>query len=100
MDLKNDGKVSFRVSKDERIFIESFANKMGFKSLSEFLRNVVFTKLLEIKDNNDLSKIRDNTIITATLCKKIANKTIGEEETTKIIDSMKKQIEEKYGNAI
>ena len=80
-------RVSIRFSKEEKIFLEILAKKSNYKTLSEFLRNVIFSKVLDLNKTEDdtLKKINDRVARIVVLTREIARKNLGKEEADKII---------------
>lgn len=83
-------RVSIRFSKEEKLFLEILTKKSNYKTLSEFLRNVIFSKILDLNKTEDdtLKKINDRVARIVALTREIARKNLGKEETDKIITAV------------
>lgn len=83
-------RVSIRFSKEEKLFLEILTKKSNYKTLSEFLRNVIFSKVLDLNKTEDdtLKKINDRVARIVALTREIARKNLGKEETDKIITAV------------
>ena len=90
-------KITIRVSDDEKFLVQRFAEKSNL-SVSDYLRNIIFTQILRLNKKNDhiintINDIFDNIFKSYYLVYKLAQNAFGYEQAKKFIDVAKNRLQ-------